>query len=246
MELDPETGKETKVLFEQPEVDVSGLNFSRKRKVLTSATYTTWKEERNFFDPESEALYKTLNEKLPGYDVYVVSSNKEEDTFIVRTITDRSLGAFYLYDSKSGDLTKIADRNPWLKEDQLAEMKPIEYTSRDGLTIHGYLTLPKGKVAKNLPIVVNPHGGPWARDEWGFNPEVQFLANRGFGVLQMNFRGSTGYGRKFWEASFREWGQSMQDDITDGVKWLIDQGIADPKRVAIYGGSYGGYAVLEG
>jgi dipeptidyl aminopeptidase/acylaminoacyl peptidase len=246
VEFDPETGTETKVLFEQPEVDVSGLHYSRKRKVLTSATYTTWKEERKFFDPEFEAIYKSLNEKLPGYDVYVVSSNKEEDTFIVRTITDRSLGAFYLYDSKSGELTKLADRNPWLKEDQLSEMKPIEYTSRDGLTIHGYLTLPKGKAAKNLPVVVNPHGGPWVRDEWGFNPEVQFLANRGFAVLQMNFRGSTGYGRKFWEASFKQWGQSMQDDITDGVKWLIDQGIADPKRLAIYGGSYGGYAVLEG
>jgi dipeptidyl aminopeptidase/acylaminoacyl peptidase len=246
VEFDPETGKETNVLFEQPEVDVSGLHYSKKRKVITSATYTTWKEERKFFDPDSEALYKTLGDKLPNYDVYVVSSNKEEDMFIVRTTTDRSLGAFYLYDSKSGDLTKLADRNPWLKEDQLSEMKPIEYTSRDGLTIHGYLTLPKGKVGKNLPIVVNPHGGPWARDEWSFNPEVQFLANRGFGVLQMNFRGSTGYGRKFWEAGFRQWGQSMQDDITDGVKWLIDQGIADPKRVAIYGGSYGGYAVLEG
>jgi dipeptidyl aminopeptidase/acylaminoacyl peptidase len=227
-------------------VDVSDLHFSKKRKVITSATYTTWKEERQFFDPVSETLYKNLEEKLPGYDVYVVSSNKDEDMFIVRTITDRSLGAFYLYDSKSSELTKLADRNPWLKEDQLSEMKPIEYTSRDGLTIHGYLTLPKGKAAKDLPIVVNPHGGPWARDEWGFNPEVQFLANRGFGVLQMNFRGSTGYGRKFWEAGFRQWGQSMQDDITDGVKWLIDQGIADPKRVAIYGGSYGGYAVLEG
>ena len=246
VEFDPETGKETNVIFQQPEVDVSGLTYSRKRKVITSATYTTWKEERKFFDPQSETLYKTLNEKLPGYDVYVVSANKEEDMFIVRTITDRSLGAFYLYDEKSGELSKLADRNPWLKEDQLSEMKPIEYTSRDGLTIHGYLTLPKGKTAKNLPIVVNPHGGPWARDEWGFNPEIQFLANRGFGVLQMNFRGSTGYGRTFWEAGFRQWGQSMQDDITDGVKWLIDQGIADPKKVAIYGGSYGGYAVLEG
>ncbi|HXC62156.1 MAG TPA: S9 family peptidase, partial [Nitrospiria bacterium] len=246
VEFDPETGKETKVLFAHPEVDVSGLHFSRKRKVTTSATYTTWKEERKFFDPESEALDKTLGEKLPGYDVYVVSANKEEDMFIVRTITDRSLGAFYLYERKSGDLTKLADRNPWLKEEQLSEMKPIEYTSRAGLTIHGYLTLPKGKPAKNLPMVVNPHGGPWARDEWGFDPEVQFLANRGFGVLQMNFRGSTGYGRKFWEAGFRQWGESMQDDITDGVAWLVHQGIADPKRVAIYGGSYGGYAVLEG
>jgi dipeptidyl aminopeptidase/acylaminoacyl peptidase len=246
VEFDLDTGKESKVLFEQPEVDVSGLNYSRKRKVITSATYTTWKQERKFFDAEFETLYTNLTEKLPGYDVHIISSNKDEDMFIVRTITDRSLGAFYLYDAKSGDLTKLADRNPWLKEDQLCEMKPIEYTSRDGLTIHGYLTLPKGKAAKNLPIVINPHGGPWVRDEWGFNPEVQFLANRGFGVLQMNYRGSTGYGRKFWEASFRQWGQSMQDDITDGVKWLVDQGIADPKRVAIYGGSYGGYAVLEG
>jgi dipeptidyl aminopeptidase/acylaminoacyl peptidase len=246
VEFDPETGKETKIVFEQPEVDVSGLNYSRKRKVITSASYTTWKEQRAFFDPESEALYKTLNEKLPGYDVYIVSSNKEENIFIVRTITDRSLGAFYLYDAKSDELSKLADRNPWLQEDQLSEMKPIEYKSRDGLTIHGYLTLPKGKLPKNLPIVVNPHGGPWVRDNWGFNPEVQFLANRGFGVLQMNYRGSTGYGRKFWEASFRQWGLSMQDDIADGVKWLVDQGIADPKKVAIYGGSYGGYAVLEG
>jgi dipeptidyl aminopeptidase/acylaminoacyl peptidase len=246
VEFDPETGKQTQVLFEQPDVDVSGLNYSKKRKVITSASYTTWKEDRKFFDPVAETLYDTLTGKLPGYDIYIVSGNKEEDTFIVRTITDRSLGAFYLYDSKSDELTKLADRNPWLKEDELAEMKPIEYTARDGLTIHGYLTLPKGKPAQNLPIVVNPHGGPWVRDDWGFNPEVQYLANRGFGLLQMNFRGSTGYGRKFWEAGFGQWGRSMQDDITDGVKWLVDQRIADPKRVAIYGGSYGGYAVLAG
>lgn len=246
VEFDPETGKQTQVLFEQPDVDVSGLNYSKKRKVITSASYTTWKEDRKFFDPVAETLYDTLTGKLPGYDIYIVSGNKAEDTFIVRTITDRSLGAFYLYDSKSDELTKLADRNPWLKEDELAEMKPIEYTARDGLTIHGYLTLPKGKPAQNLPIVVNPHGGPWVRDDWGFNPEVQYLANRGFGLLQMNFRGSTGYGRKFWEAGFGQWGRSMQDDITDGVKWLVDQRIADPKRVAIYGGSYGGYAVLAG
>src|SRR3984893_11407170 len=163
VEFDLDTGKESKVLFEQPEVDVSGLNYSRKRKVITSATYTTWKQERKFFDPEFETLYKNLTEKLPDYDVHITSSNKDEDMFIVRTITDRSLGAFYLYDAKSGDLTKLADRNPWLKEDQLCEMKPIEYTSRDGLTIHGYLTLPKGKAAKNLPIVINPHGVPRSR-----------------------------------------------------------------------------------
>ena len=125
-------------------------------------------------------------------------------------------------------------------------MKPIQYQTRDGLTINGYLTLPKGVEAKNLPVVMNVHGGPWARDNWGFNPEVQFMANRGFAVLQVNFRGSTGYGREFWEASFKQWGQSMQNDVTDGAKWLIDQGIADPERIAIYGGSYGGYATLAG
>ena len=125
-------------------------------------------------------------------------------------------------------------------------MTPVSYVARDGETIHGYLTLPKGRVAKNLPVVINPHGGPWARDHWGFNPEVQFLANRGYAVLQMNFRGSTGYGRRWWEISFKQWGRTMQDDITDGVHWLVGEGIADPKRIAIYGGSYGGYATLAG
>src|SRR5207245_4114679 len=125
-------------------------------------------------------------------------------------------------------------------------MKPIEFKTRDGLTIHGYLTLPLGRDPKNLPVVVNPHGGPWARDSWGYNPEVQFLANRGYAVVQVKFRGATGYGRKFWESSFKQWGRTMQDDISDGVQWLIEQGIADPKRVAIYGGSYGGYATLAG
>jgi dipeptidyl aminopeptidase/acylaminoacyl peptidase len=246
VEFDLESGKEVKTIFERSDVDVSGLSYSKKRKVITAAIYTTWKSDRTFFDGESEALFKTLEQKLPGYEIHFVSMNKAEDTFIVRTITDRSLGAFYLFDAKSGDLKKLADRAPWLKEDQLAEMKPIEYTSRDGLTIHGYLTLPKGRPATDLPVVVNPHGGPWARDEWGFNPEIQFLANRGFAVLQVNFRSSTGYGRKFLEAGFKQWGLTMQDDITDGVKWLIAQGIADSKRVAIYGGSYGGYAVLAG
>ncbi|PWT80769.1 MAG: S9 family peptidase, partial [Acidobacteria bacterium] len=246
VEFDLETARETRLLFEDPEVDVSGLYYSKKRKVITSVSYTTWKEQRQYFDSFTAELYKTLEQRLPGYDVYITSSNRNEDVFIVRTVTDRSLGSFYLFDSTSGELRKLADRNPWLREEELAEMKPISYASRDGLVIHGYLTLPVGALAKNLPVVVNPHGGPWARDQWGFNPEVQFLANRGYGVLQMNFRGSTGYGRKFWEAGFKQWGLQMQDDISDGVKWLIDQGVADPVRIAIYGGSYGGYAVLSG
>ena len=246
VEFDPETAKEVRVIYENPDADVGRLAYSRQRKVLTLATYRTWKQQIVFFDHETEDAYKYLQQQLPGFDVARVGSDKEENKFIVVLTGDRTLGSYYLYDIKAKDIRKLADLGPWLHADQLAEMKPIEYQSRDGLTIHGYLTLPKGRDAKNLPVVVNPHGGPWARDDWEFNPEVQFLANRGYAVLQMNFRGSTGYGRKFFEASFKQWGGTMQDDITDGVNWVIQQGIADPKRVAIYGGSYGGYAVLEG
>ena len=246
IELDLDTGQEVQVLAKNSQVDISALSYSRKRKVLTLAAFTTWKTERFFFDQEIEALYQELEWRLPGYEIAITSTNDDETVFVVRTFNDRSLGTFYLYDAPSRELTKLADRAPWLPEDQLSEMNPIEYRARDGLTIHGYLTLPRGREPKSLPVVVNPHGGPWHRDSWTFIPEVQFLANRGFAVLQMNFRGSTGYGRKFWEAGFKEWGGKMQDDITDGVDWLIQQSVADSTRVAIYGASYGGYAVLEG
>ena len=246
VDFDPALKKETTLIYENPDVDVSSLFFSRKRKVLTAARYTTWKSFRKFFDPEFEAIVTDLEKQLPGYEVGITAYNKAEDVFIAITYSDRSLGTYYIYDRPAKKLTKLAETSPWLDEKDLAEMKPISYQSRDGLMINGYLTLPKGVEPKNLQLVVNPHGGPWYRDSWGFNPEVQFLANRGYAVLQMNFRGSTGYGRKFWEASFKEWGRKMQDDITDGVNYLVKEGIADPKRVAIYGGSYGGYATLAG
>lgn len=245
-EFDPATAKEGKLIFEHPEVDVYGMAYSRKRKVLQVVPYTTWRTERHFLDPETKAMYEQVKAKLPGYEVYFGGNNRAEDKYIVATSSDRTRGSRYLFEQATGKLTLLAEVCPWLKAEDLAEMKPVTYTSRDGLTIHGYLTLPKGKAAKGLPVVVNPHGGPWYRDSWGFNPEVQFLASRGYAVFQMNFRGSTGYGRKFWESSFKQWGGTMQDDISDGVAWLVKQGIADPKRVAIYGGSYGGYATLAG
>ena len=244
--VDTTTGEEIEKLFEHPEVDVSTLSYSHKRKVLTGITYTIWKTERTFLDKLTEQRYERLKQQLGDYEIAITSHSKNEDKFIVRTYSDRSLGAYYFYDDTTDTLEKLIEVSPWLKEEEMAEMKPIQYTSRDGLAIHAYLTLPVGAEVKNLPVVVNPHGGPWARDRWGFNPEVQFLANRGYAVLQMNFRGSTGYGKAFWEASFKQWGLSMQDDITDGVNYLIDQGVADPERVAIYGGSYGGYATLAG
>jgi dipeptidyl aminopeptidase/acylaminoacyl peptidase len=243
--LDPATAEEDGIIFQHPEVDVAGLGWSRKRKVCTEAQFITWKRERKFFDAETEAIFAELTRRLRGYEIDLQSYNRDEDIFVVAAWSDRTQGVRYLYERQSGTLTKLAEIAPWLDENELAEMRPISYQSRDGLTIHGYLTLPRGG-GKNLPLVVNPHGGPWARDVWGYNPEVQFLANLGYAVLQMNFRGSLGYGRSFWEASFRQWGKTMQDDITDGVKYVVEQGIADGKRVAIYGASYGGYATLAG
>jgi len=247
--FDLANGKETEVLYENPDYDIDGLSFSQKRKVLTTANYESWKGERHFFDEETKQLYDRLNQELGDYEIVITGMTKAEDKFIIRTYSDRSLGAYYIYDKNADQLTKIVEVSPWIDEKEMATQTPVEYTSRDELTIHGYLTLPLGYTmenAKELPVVTNPHGGPWARDSWGFNPEVQFLANRGYAVFQMNFRGSTGYGKKFWEESFKQWGLTMQDDITDGVNWLIEQGIADKDRIAIYGGSYGGYATLEG
>jgi dipeptidyl aminopeptidase/acylaminoacyl peptidase len=246
VKFDIANGKEMEVIFQHPDVDVENLSYSRKRKVLTAISFTTWKHQRLFLDAEVERIFTRLLAKLPNYEVSINSVTREEDVFIIRTYSDRSLGAFYLYDTITDELTKLADISPWLREEDLATMKPISYASRDGLTIHGYLTLPKGREPKNLPVIVNPHGGPWVRDTWGYNPEVQLFANRGYAVIQVNYRGSTGYGRAFWESSFKQWGRKMQDDLTDAVQWMIKQGIADPNRVAIYGGSYGGYAALAG
>jgi dipeptidyl aminopeptidase/acylaminoacyl peptidase len=244
--FDPATAKEKEVLFEPNEADIDGIEYSKKDKKLLSVSWTTDKEKEHFFDKDAEAMKKRLQDKLPGYQVTIGSHNKAEDKFMIRTYSDKSRGSYYLYDKATKDLTKLADLSPWLNEKELCDMQPISYKSRDGLTIHGYLTLPKGYDPKNLPVVINPHGGPWARDYWGFDSEVQFLANNGYAVLQMNYRGSTGFGKEFWQSSFKQWGRTMQNDISDGVKWLVDKGIADPKRVAIYGGSYGGYATLAG
>lgn len=246
VEVQPKTGKVVKTLFTNKDNDVTGLKYSKYRKELTSATYIDWKVQKHYFSKYYKDIYQDLTQQLPGKEVSISSDNKEEDRFVVVTYSDRTRAQYYIYDAKTKKLDFLLDSAPWIKEEDMAEMKPVQYKSRDGLTIHGYLTVPKNTDGKNLPVVVNPHGGPWARDVWGYNPQVQFLANRGYAVFQMNFRGSTGYGRKFWEASFKQWGLKMQDDITDGVNWLVSEGIADKNRVAIYGGSYGGYATLAG
>ncbi|KKO70446.1 peptidase [Kerstersia gyiorum] len=244
--IDPAKPDAEELVYAHDEVDIGGASYSRLRKVLTEVSWETDKAREHFFDEPTRALDAALRRHLPGYEVALQGHSRDENIFIVAAYNDRTPGSRYLYDAKADKLAKLADINPALPEGQMAQSRPIQYKSRDGLTIHGYLTLPVGREPKNLACIVNPHGGPWVRDSWGYNPEVQFLANRGYCVLQMNYRGSTGYGREFWEAGFGQWGLSMQDDITDGVQWLIEQGIADPERVGIYGGSYGGYATLAG
>jgi len=244
--IDPAKPDVEEMLYVHSDVDLGGAAYSRLRKKLTLAEYQTAKPERKFFDARARTLFARISAKLPGYDLTLQSNAKAEDKYIVAAYNDRTPGARYLYDWKSDSITKLGDINSRIPAAAMAPMKPVQYRSRDGLTINGYLTLPVAREPKNLACIVNPHGGPWFRDGWGYNPEVQFLANRGFCVLQMNFRGSVGYGRAFWEASFGQWGLKMQDDITDGAQWLVAQGIADPKRIGIYGGSYGGYATLAG
>jgi dipeptidyl aminopeptidase/acylaminoacyl peptidase len=254
----PDDRETQKLVYEHPVVDVGRLISSKKRKVVTGVVYTTDKSHYEFFDEDRAKLQATLEEKFPGYDVAVTDMDDDERRVIFATFSDRSRGIYYLYDRKTEKLEKLADLAPWLSEDQMAPMVPIEYRSRDGLAIRGYLTLPLGAplpdlkegassdVKLGLPLVVIPHGGPSGRDTWGFDSETQFLANRGAAVLQVNFRGSTGYGKSFWEAGFKQWGRGMQNDVTDGVKWLVERGVADKKRIAIYGGSYGGYSALAG
>lgn len=248
--MNPATCEELEVLYEDDRYDVESISYSRKRKKLLSVYCTGHKEPvRHYFDEEERQLRKRIGEHFPGRRFGMADSDKAEEHYLVYVGGDRTRGAYWLYDATTDQATHMADLAPWLDEAEMNEMLPVDYTTRDGLHIEAYLTLPDGlslDEARNLPVVVNPHGGPWARDTWGFSSEVQFLANRGYAVFQMNYRGSTGYGRRFLEASYKQWGLRMQDDITDGVEWLIGQGIADPARIAIYGGSYGGYATLAG
>ncbi|WP_276345712.1 S9 family peptidase [Daejeonella sp. JGW-45] len=246
VELDCVTGKEHRIIYSNPEVDVSEAVFSANKDKMIYAGYETWKKERYYLDDSVKAMYSRLEALLPNTQIKVSSSDASESKFIIQTYTDKDPGSFYLYTEKGNKLVKLSDVNPSIDANNMAAMKPISYKTRDGLTIDGYLTLPVGKKGTNLPLVVMPHGGPDSRNSWGYNSEVQFLANRGYAVFQVNFRGSKGYGKEFWIAGFKEWGGKMQNDITDGVRWLISEKIADSTRIGIYGSSFGGYSALHG
>lgn len=243
--INPQDPQQETVVFENPEVDIAYADWSEKNRKLLTVNWIDEKENWHFFDERIAFVKNSLEKLLPGY-MLRLSSDYDENTFIVKATSDRNPGTYFLYDASNSTLTKLSNSNYTIPEYALSSIKPIAYTSRDGLKIHGYLTLPQNREPRNLPCIINPHGGPEVRDVWEYNPEVQFLAYQGYCVLQMNFRGSTGYGRNFWQAGYGQWGLKMQDDITDGVHWLIKQGIADPSRIGIYGTSYGGYAALAG
>ena len=247
MLLDPETGK-TEMVESDPlgKVDLGGALFSKANDELIETWYVAARAKTYFKDKVYGADYRWLERQFPEKEIRVVSSTQDEQKWLVMAVADTEPGKTVLFDRKTKTITPQYTLWDKIPRESLAEMKPVSYKSSDGLEIPAYLTLPRGVPAKNLPAVVVPHGGPWGRDEWGYNPLAQFFANRGYVVLQPNFRASTGYGRKFLDAGNLEWGLKMQDDITWGVKYMIAEGIADPKRVGIMGGSYGGYATLAG
>jgi len=245
--FDPETKKEEPIESDpMKRVDLGGARFSEVTDELIVTIYQDDKPRLYFKDKGFDADYKLIRQKVGQKEVSFGSTTTDETRWIVTAWSDTEPGDTFLFDRKTKQLTKqyrIRERVP---REALAEMRTVRYKSSDGLEVPAYLTLPKGVPAKNLPTIVMPHGGPWARDTWGYNSYAQFAANRGYAVLQPNFRGSTGYGKTFLDAGNKQWGDKMQDDITWGVKYLVAEGITDPKKVGIWGGSYGGYATLAG
>lgn len=249
--IDGGSGRFGEVLVEDPVYDVWTAEHARltqdKHGAVLSYRYLREKPTVVFFDEQWAARQAALDSALPGTVNDIVNHSYDGTRMLVYAYSDRVPGEYYLYDEQAGSLRFLVSTAEWIDPDRMAPMTPISFESRDGLDVHGYLTVPAGTGGKGLPLIVHPHGGPYGvRDAWEFNPDVQFLASRGYAVLQVNYRGSGGYGRDFLTRGYRRWGLEMQDDLTDAARWAIAQGIADPERVAIYGASYGGYATMMG
>jgi len=240
----PLTGGAPKVLAEHPESDLGGVLLHPRRYHAEAASFEVDRVQWKVLDPSLKSDFYAMA-ALKG-DVTVVSRNDADTVwYLLVNRPDRS-PAFLRWNRVGRVAAPLFSTRPRLAPYTLAPMEPVAYDARDGLTVRGYLSTPAGRDAKNLPLVLVVHGGPWVRDRWGFQPEAQWLTSLGYAALQLNYRGSSGLGKRHLHAGDREWGAKMQDDLTDGVKWAIAQGIADPARVAIYGGSYGGYAALAG
>jgi len=245
--LDVQTGAEELVESDpQKRVDLYAAIFSDVTHELIGTFYMDDRQRFHWRDAAWERDYRDLVARLPGKELYVPGITRDEQVMLVTASSDIEPGETYIYDRRTRQLSFQYRLRDDLPREHLAHMEPIRYRSSDGLEIPAYLTLPPGLPGRNLPLVVFPHGGPTSREGWGFSTAAQLLANRGLAVLSMNFRGSTGYGKKFRAAGDRQWGERIQEDITAGVRHLIEQEIADPKRVAIMGFSFGGYCALAG
>ena len=246
---DLKKNEKIKTVFSNETFDVSGVSLSRKRNY--EIDYFSYDGEKTVIIPVSDTykkIYNRLKKEFGDKQFFTVGKTDDEKQYMIAVTSDKIVGEYYLYDVEKNNITLLYKLLPNLKEEDMASMKPITFKSRDGLTIHGYITLPNGyKKGDKLPLIVNPHGGPQGlRDSWGFNPEAQLFASRGYATLHVNFRISGGYGKAFMNAGFGEIGRKAMDDVEDGVDYVIEQGWADKDNVAIYGGSHGGYAVLRG
>jgi len=244
----PETDKMGEMVYGHDVVDMGGPIFSRKQKKLIGVSYFDDYPHIVYFDENIKAQMKSLSDAFPGKRVNIASQSKDEMLQVLLVNDDQDPGNYYLFDKKTNNVRHLLTLMQAIDPEQMSPMKPIKFTSRDGLTIRGYLTLPKASVGKKVPLIVNPHGGPFGvRDRWSYNSEHQFFASRGYATVQVNYRGSGGYGRSFEQAAYGgKWGAEMQNDLTDAVNYLVKEGIADPERVCIYGASYGGYATMAG
>lgn len=236
---------EITVLAEDAQYDTGEVMLHPDTREVQAVAFNKDRVSWTVLDNAIKGDFERLRSTHHG-DFTILNRDDADQTWSVSFNVDNGPVAFYAYDRTSQQATFLFNNQPDLNGYTLALREPVSFTARDGLTVHGYLTLPVGEKRSNLPLVLNVHGGPWARDVWGYNPEAQWFANRGYACLQVNFRGSTGYGKDFLNAGDREWGRNMHNDLVDGVSWAIEQGIADPQKVAIYGGSYGGYAALVG
>jgi len=244
LEIDLGSGKR-KVITEDPQFDVSSTINNPKTNALEAVSYTKQRTEYVFIDARAKADFEVLHKVRKG-DIAGISQSLDDNRWIVGFVSDDAPEYWYLYDRSKQQATLLFSNRPQLEKYTLSAMKPIEFTARDGMKLYGYLTTPAGMEARNLPMVEFVHGGPWGRDEWGYNRYAQWLANRGYAVLQVNFRGSTGYGKQYVNAGDRQWAGTMHTDLLDGKDWVAKQGIANPAKVCIMGGSYGGYATLAG
>jgi dipeptidyl aminopeptidase/acylaminoacyl peptidase len=235
------------VVLKSDSNDIDGFSTSSDGKALRSAWFTDDRDRIVWFDDKMKQFQAEIDGAIRTRENWIVSISRDDSAMLVWTGASNDPGSIYAYIPGNDRMYRIAKINDKLRPDDLAEAKYVSYKARDGLEIHGYLTLPKGRDPKNLPLIVHPHGGPYGlRDNEDFDPEVQFLANRGYAVLQPNYRGSSSYGKAFYEKGESQWGRQMQDDLDDGMDWLVKQGLVDPGRVCIIGASYGGYAALWG